>query len=159
MRSTKSHETRSWIVRTTWSSFSLAIMQRNFRDRILGQNHTFFARYHPADLIARINLALDSGFVCWRANNYHPDTHVEGAKHLALFDVSDAPHRFKDWHHGPRAAFDFHARSCRQNARDVFAQASAGDVRESFNNSAVEQPLEGAQITYVRFQKRCADCS
>src|SRR5437870_4487058 len=124
---------------------------------LLNENYSLIALHNPPDFITRTNASLDLRCTRGRADDNHPDTHVEGAKHLSLFDVSDAPQRFKDWQHRPRAEFDLYARSLRQNPRDIFEQTAAGNVRESFNHSAVEQSLEGAQITYVRFQKRRAD--
>src|SRR5207244_6761029 len=42
-------------------------------------------------------------------------------------------------------------------ARNVFRQAAAGDMRQSFYHCAVEQAFKRAQITTVRTQQRFAD--
>src|SRR6266540_6912324 len=88
-----------------------------------------------------------------RANNDHANSHVEGAEHFAFLDLPPALKQLKHGKHRPRTSLDFRARPLRQNPRDVLQQSAAGDMRESFDYSAVEQATERVKIADVRPQE------
>src|SRR5204863_1610050 len=79
------------------------------------------------------------------------------AEHLRFGNVANLLHDFEDWRRRPRAEPDLNPCSLRQNARNVFRQTAAGDMRQSFYHSAIEQAFKRAQITQVRTQQRFAD--
>src|ERR1700722_12545541 len=60
----------------------------------------------------------------------HADAAIERAMHLPLLNRTSASQPFEHRLPGPRTSLEYHLESGAQRARNVLAQAAAGDVRE-----------------------------
>ena len=81
------------------------------------------------------------------ATNHQPHTHVEHPVHLFVLNVAETLHPPEDRLRRPRCAVDNRTKPVRQNARNVFDQPSAGDVRHALDAEAGIERAAYAGIT------------
>src|SRR5215467_5376797 len=95
-------------------------------------------------------------FLCGN-DKQHADAHVEGAQHFVLRNVTERLQVSKDGQHGPRSELDHGSRPAGQNARKIFGDASAGDVRQRRNALGHQQFLDDCPIAAVCLHELVAD--
>ena len=68
-----------------------------------------------------------------RENDGHADSAIEGAEQFRNGDLAIAAQPGKKWRQGPVGRVQVRAEPLGQNTRDVFDQATAGDMRQSLD--------------------------
>src|SRR5581483_1906136 len=91
------------------------------------------------------------GLLEFRGRHYqqHAHSHVEGAQHLFLRDISQLLQMFEDRKYGPGSQLDHRGRTARQHPWQVLGNPAAGDVGQGCHALPVNQFSQHRPVTLV----------
>jgi hypothetical protein len=84
------------------------------------------------------------------------DAHVESPHHLVFRDLAELAEVLEDGKHGPGADFDLRGGAFGQDAREIFRDAAAGDVRHASGEARSYELLDDVEVAAVRLHERRA---
>src|SRR5262245_45656257 len=88
----------------------------------------------------------------------HAYAQVKGAQHVFARHGADFPQQVEDRQGGPAPFIERHVDVGGQDARDVFDQSAASDVRQALDHAVVfDQPFERGQIAFMGLQQLFGD--
>ena len=98
----------------------------------------------------------ECGVIAGGSDDDEADAHVEDAMHLFVGDVAELLEPGEDALWLPCRAVDDGAETCGEDARGVFDEAAAGDVRHALDGDAgIERATDGRDVVGVGFEERC----